>query len=452
MLLGLVLGGCDEEPDKPTPEPRPLVGDLLCLSMHIPLGDSAGELVERTRRLDHAEALGIRIVRRDISWSHIQPTADEWVWEGVDPGVQDVLDRGFELMALLVYGNPWASSATDDDKLYPPDDPADYARFAGAVAERYGDRVSLFEVWNEPNNGWRFWKPTVGGDPVAYGELLRAAAVSIRQQRPDAVVITGGTVFHTNVVLPSAMEFLEDHFAALPDAAADFDGLGWHPYPWYPPVVPPEEDGDPEMSFTHMAEELRAVLTAHEAADKPLYATEFGWPSYGEVTQLHQAAYLVRGTLWLAAVDARAACWYTLGDGRNTGQAPPESDFGLISWDVAADAPGDPKPSYYALQTLSSTLGDTAFTQDVTDSLELDLGAHALRFASPDGLRTVTVLWTVDDSETRTVRVPVGEGGGQVSVIDILGEPVVTQPSGDGVELPVTYLPRYVVEVRESSR
>ena len=54
MVLGAVLGGCEREPREPTPEPRPLVGDLLCLSMHFPLGDSLDDQDERTRRLDHA--------------------------------------------------------------------------------------------------------------------------------------------------------------------------------------------------------------------------------------------------------------------------------------------------------------------------------------------------------------------------------------------------------------
>jgi hypothetical protein len=423
------------------------VGELLCLSMHFPLGGSPEDEAERTRRLDHVEELGVRLVRRDILWHHVQPTPDEWRWERVDPGVEDALDRGLEFIALLAYGNAWASSATEDDHHYPPDDPADFARFAGAVAERYGDRIGLFEVWNEPNNGWRFWKPTVGGDPAGYGALLRAAAASIRAARPDALVLYGGTVFHPVIVVPSAMEFLEEHFAALPGAAADFDGLGWHPYPWYPPTVPPEEDGAPEMSFVHMSAELRTVIAAHEAADKPLYATEFGWPSYGDVSQMHQAAYLVRGTLWLAATDARAACWYTLGDGRNTGQPPPEDDFGLVSWDLAADAPGPPKPSYYALQTLAATLGQTAYVADVTEQVGLDLGAHAMRFASRDAQMVVTVLWTADDTETRTARVPVQ--GDPVRVIDLLGDPVEPVDYEGGVEVPVTFLPRYVLDIRQ---
>jgi hypothetical protein len=449
LAMWAIVGmGCASPPstlaDAGLPAPdAPLVGDILCLSMHLPLGDSDEDRIERARQLDHVEALGVRMVRRDVHWHKVEPAPGELHWDQVEAGITEIHTRGLELLALLAYGVPWATTATDDDTAYPPDDPADFARFAAAVAQRYADRVHLFEIWNEPNNGWRFWKPTVGGDPAAYGALLRASHAAIHQVHDAATVIYAGTVFHENVVLPSATQFLADHFAAWPDAAQDFDALGFHPYPWYPPVVPPEEQGAPEMPFTRMAEELRAVLADHGAADKPLYATEFGWPSFGDVTQQQQAAWLVRGTLWLAAVGARAACWYTLGDGASTGTAPPEGDFGLLSWDLAAGAPGPPKPAYHALQTLSSTLGDTGFVRDDSNALGLAPGGHALVFAARDGHTRVYVLWTVYDEVTLTALVPTA--GDAVTTFDALG---VTQPhtrEAGAVAVEVRSLPLYVV-------
>jgi len=448
-LLLVLTGACTAPPRALGGRPRPalgapLVGDLLCLSMHFPLGDSAADLAERTRRLDHAEALGVRKVRRDIHWHKLEPVPNELHWERFDPGVQDVQARGLELIALLVYGVPWATTATENDNNYPPDDPADFARYAGRVAERYGDEVRLFEVWNEPNNGWRFWKPTVGGDPIAYGALLQAAHAAIKEVRPDAVVLYGGTVFHEQIIIPGAVQFLEEHFAAWPDAAQDFDALAFHPYPWYPPIVPPEEDGEPEMSFLRMADTLRTFLTDHDAGEKPLYATEFGWPSFGAVTRELQAAYLVRGTLWLAAAGARAACWYTLGDGSGTGTAPPEDDFGLIDWDVAAGAPGSPKPAYYAMQTLSATLGETAFVRDLTAEVGLEPGAHALLFATRDGATQIRVVWTVAEGDDRSVSLETL--GGELAVLDAFGQAHPFELEDDTVTVTAKVLPIYVVD------
>jgi hypothetical protein len=376
----------------------------------------------------------------------VEPNPDELRWEGVDPGVNEILDRGLTFIPILAYGVPWASSQTDDDPYYPPDDPEDFARFARRVAERY-DRIMLFEIWNEQNAGFRFWKPTVGGDPAAYGALLRAAAREIRAVRPDAAVLYGGTFFHAQIVNPSTMEFLTAHFEALPDAADDFDALAFHPYPWYPPAAPPEEEAEPEMPYWQMVEAIRAVLDDHGQARMDLYATEYGWPIYADVTADIQAAYLVRGALWLAAAGVRSACWYTLNDGRNTGGYPPESDFGLIYYDVDAGAPGSPKPAYHAMQTLSTTLSTTGFVRDAGRALNMDpsADAFALLFASRDGGVNVYVLWTRNEGQTATARIPSTEG--QMSAHDAFGDPVTLQQQGDVWVVQFGHLPVYVVDV-----
>lgn len=423
----------------------PLLGDVLCLALHVPLGDSDDARAERAVQLDHVDALGVRMVRRDVRWDAVEPQPGELHWEQVDPGLNEILDRGVEVVALLSYGVPWASSRTDDDPFYPPDDPEDFARFAGRVAERYAGRIRLYEIWNEPNAGFRFWKPTVGGDPAAYGALLRAAAREIRSADPGALVVYGGTFFHAQIVNPSTMEFLEAHFEALPYAADDFDAVAFHPYPWYPPSVPPEEDAEPEMEFWRMAEEIRAVLADHGAGGRPLYATEYGWPVYDNVTGQVQAAWLVRGALWLSAVGVRSACWYTLNDGRNTGGYPPESDFGLISYDVNAQGPGPPKPAYYAMQTLSATLGETGFVRDAGGEPVLEGDGYALLFASRDGRVNVHVLWTRSEGQTAVARIP--KTGGQVAAHDAFGEPVSLEESAEAYTVSFGFLPLYVVDV-----
>ena len=49
------------------------------------------------------------------------------------------LEAGLEVIALLDYGNPWASSLTEDDPTYPPDDPEDFE----ASLEGDGEYVEL---------------------------------------------------------------------------------------------------------------------------------------------------------------------------------------------------------------------------------------------------------------------------------------------------------------------
>ena len=116
LTAAAVLGAAAcSEPEGPRGRPRPapdmpLVGDILCLSVHVPLGDSADDVAERTRQLDHVEALGVRMIRRDFLWHRLEPNPDELHWEGVDPGGNEILDRGLTIIPILAYGVPWASS------------------------------------------------------------------------------------------------------------------------------------------------------------------------------------------------------------------------------------------------------------------------------------------------------------------------------------------------------
>ncbi len=61
------------------------------------------------------------------------------------------------------------------------------ARFARAVAERYGDTFTYYQVWDEPNIA-PHWGAK-GADPVDYLGLLREAAVNIRAADPGAQIV-----------------------------------------------------------------------------------------------------------------------------------------------------------------------------------------------------------------------------------------------------------------------
>ena len=101
-------------------------------------------------------ALGVQQVRIYALWSRIAgPSrgADK-DWAQLDHAVNRVVDAGMEpLLTITGPGPLWTSRRSErGDPRYDPD-PEAYAEFAGAVAERYGDRVDRYVVWNEPNLG-----------------------------------------------------------------------------------------------------------------------------------------------------------------------------------------------------------------------------------------------------------------------------------------------------------
>lgn len=283
--------------------------------------------------LEVVQEIGVTTLRTDVRWDQVEPQQGVLDWSTYDPVVDELLAMGVEPLALLAYGNPWASSDPEADAFYPPDDPADFAAYAAGSAEHFAGRISRYEIWNEQNAGYRFWKPGLDGDPIAYGELFAAAADAVHAADPQATVLIGGTFFHAQIIT-GAEEFL----AAMPQAAWDAaDGIAFHPYTFYPPSVPPEYAGESDVSLgndeiplTSMIDRLRPVAADAGRPDLPLVVTEFGWPSWGDVDLEEQADWAERSVLQGLASGVGTWCGYTIFN-REPGGA--EDRFGMAEAD-----------------------------------------------------------------------------------------------------------------------
>ena len=327
VVFLLALTGCvtASTPDLEAPQlPWVEVTPDLCVARG--LSTSSSNLQES---FDVLGQLGVTSLRGGLHWHRIEPVPGEFDFSAYEPVVDDLLAMGVEPLALLAYGNPWASDYPDADHFYPPEDPADFAAYAGATAEHFAGRIRRYEIWNEQNAGYRFWKPELSGDPVAYGRLFAQAAEAIHVADPTAQVSIGGTFFHDQFIMGS-LEFLA---SMEPEAWASADALAFHPYTFYPPSVPPEYAGSSDVSLgtgeiplIEMIAKLRAVAADAGRTDIPLLVTEFGWPSWGEVDMLEQADWAERSVLLGLSQGVSTWCGYTIFN-REPGGA--EDRFGM---------------------------------------------------------------------------------------------------------------------------
>jgi hypothetical protein len=383
------------------------LGETFCLSVNVP---GAGPY--RDVFFARLAEIGVHTVRHEVRWRHVEPARGAFEFGATDEALGAAEGAGVELLAMLAYGNPWASvaGAAANDDMYPPDDPADFGRFAAAVAARYAGRIARFEIWNEQNAGYRFWKRpgTVSGDPAAYAALLRAAHQGIRGASPAAQVAFGG-LFYVPQVIIGAEDFVAQSYAAAPGLAGDFEAMAFHPYAPYPPRVPPEWRGPDERpayyAVDEAADRLRAVMSAAgDAPDKPMWVTEYGWPTLS-LTEEKQAEWLVRAQLMLWARHVSLACIYTLTDADPAGDhlAPWEATFGLYTWDptpwdVADGTAGRPKAAVAALQALRARLGDARMRVDLSAHHGLPASQRVLG-VEHTGERAL-VAWAADGPET----------------------------------------------------
>jgi hypothetical protein len=405
---------------------RPLA-DRLCVAQGLASGEGAAADALRVRQLELLAAAGVRRTRVDFTWSKIESAPGAFDFSAYDPLVDAAAAAGVEVLAMLAYGVPWASSQTTDDDKFPPDDPADFGAFARAVAAHYAGRITSYELYNEPNAGYRFFKPDLHGDASHLADRLQAAAPAIREVCPECTLISGGLFFHPQLI-NGALEFSHDMLTARPGALDGIDALGIHPYPLYPPSVAPEHDEEGQRALGGMLDDLQRVLALHDV-ELPLAATEFGWPSYRPISESDQAAFLVRALVLGTALGLDPLCWYNLVDGANHGQFPPEHDFGLYRYGSADPTrPIDPKPAGNAMAFLASVASDATPIGPHESLHAPDDGRFAIDFETPAG--ALTVLWrNGEQTEHLTI-----DTQGRVAH-DMLGSPLAVAAGGFAFEL-----------------
>lgn len=383
---------------------EPAFRSTLCMATHIPLGDGAAATSEREFALSRLEELGVSWIRQDFYWDSIESTPTVFDFSDYDRLVGDAAAHGIGVVALLVYGNPWATVLTEDDIYYPPDDPADFAAFAGQTAEHFRGSVSRFEIWNEANAGFRFYKPNDGGDPAGYAALVAAAAAAVKMANPSAKVALGGLVYHAYSIVgtESALDFLAAMFGAVPDFGADLDAVGVHPYMLYPPTQGPESAENGQIPMTEM---LRSsvMLAAQHGLDLALWSTEFGWPDWG-ITVEQQRDFLARSMLLAYATGSDLNCWYTLFD--EAQGIPTERQFGLMGvYDPAS--PARPKPAFDTFRRLSEALGEAHLGRDLSGAAPTDAGTHIITFLDDDSRETRVAVWA--EHEAHRFGIPVAD-------------------------------------------
>ncbi len=276
---------------------------------------------ELVTQLTQIRSLGVTDLRIVVPWVYIQPTsAAAYDWSKMDNVINTANSMGFSLTASIT-GNPtW-----DGTPLVGAPNPNAYATFAAAVAQRYNNQISAYEIWNEPN-AVTFFAPS---DPTAYTAVLKAAYTAIKAVAPNSAVIAGvlGAVTTVPGMSLAPQQFLAGMYAA--GAQGFFDALSFHPYNY---TLPFSAGAGVANSPLEQVKALYALMTANGDAAKQIWATEFGNPTMpGGISQAQQAQMLRDFvTAWSKLSFAGPAYVYTARD-LNTGFLLDENNMGLFT-------------------------------------------------------------------------------------------------------------------------
>ncbi|HZQ10043.1 MAG TPA: beta-galactosidase [Anaerolineae bacterium] len=224
--------------------------------------------------LRQVHELGAQYLVQVFAWDTIEPSPGRWDWEYMDWLVRAADYYGLQVIARLDKSPAWAV----EDKTAvssPPHKVSDYTEFVRRVVERYRGKIPAYIVWNEPNLALEWGNQTPNA--AEYVNLLQHAAAQIRSTDPTARVIAAGLA-PTNENSARARDdrvFLREMYAA--GAKDSFDILAAHPYAFAQSPDAPHGASD-GLNFARI-NDLRNVMVQNGDQEKPIWITEFGYPT-----------------------------------------------------------------------------------------------------------------------------------------------------------------------------
>jgi len=368
--------------------------------------------------VDALKQSGAGYVRVYVDWNVIQPTeGGAYSWSWYDTRLSQLNAAGLGLIATVTNAPTWAIDTTLDPCAYIITEVDAYYQFLEALVDHF-PYIKIWEILNEPDAipGYRCGSGVMnyGFAGAQYANLLQGAYTRIKALDPSATVIMGGMAYdHFVDEDPVNNKFNRYFLDAVMEAggAPYMDGVNFHYFhdfagswegwtagngdPTCEEAINLNEGGDDTFYYpygfditakaSHVAERLRVC---HNVI-KPQWLTEIGDhgihpdnidaldPLRVDDTLENQARYVFTVHARGFASGAENITWYalkivpTLTDYDHQGLLYDERD-GLLE--------NEPKPAYYAYQTMTRELGDYRFDQWVSFDPRTRPAAEAYQF------------------------------------------------------------------------
>jgi hypothetical protein len=271
---------------------------------------------KRERQVQLIAEAGFKWVRQEFPWADIEISAkgnfDDCrnngqcisAWKKYDHIVGLAEKYGLNIVVRLSSPPDWSRADGQARGAFaPPDNVADFADYAEAVARRYSAQLRYFQVWNEPNI-YPEWGDQPA-NPEQYTDLLCQTYRRLKQVNPDIVVLSGvlaptNQLGDINPVTTQAAEindfiYLQRMYAA--GAKGCFDVLTVQGYGLF--SGPTDGRNRPLVVNYGRNQFIRDLMVKNGDAHKAIWIAEMNWnvapenipPDFGRVTEAQQARY-----------------------------------------------------------------------------------------------------------------------------------------------------------------
>lgn len=309
------------------------------------------------------DELGVKWARVQTGWARTEKQPGVYDFKWLDQIVDKLLVRGVNPWLSISYGNPLytgsintSPAGTEPEYVqcdtfgvgFPPlntaKERAAWQAYVRALVRHFRDRVTHYEVWNEPDL-LSFWK----SQPRAaeYVDLVRLTEKPLRDEQPEAKLICGAIAWGMTVW---SLKFLEDCLKAGMHEYADI--ISYHGYK----SIPERHSTQEIAAFKHLLQKYKPELSywqgeAGMQSYVPDAARGKNALSTMTCTEAIQARMLLRRTLLELQNGCAMTSYFNMADFAHYVNCKNTYHYGLVRL-----KDGSCKPSYYALQSLCTLL------------------------------------------------------------------------------------------------
>lgn len=165
---------------------------------------------------------GAKWARIQSGWQRTETEKGVYHFEWIEKIIDNFVKRGVQPWVCLCYGNEVYNEMAKDvfgATGIPPtssdEEKQAWINYVKAFVRKFGDRVTYYEIWNEPDWCWK-----TGVNAKEFGEFSKNTAIAIKEVKPDAKVI-GGVICHREICFINT---------ALREMAPYIDFISFHEY------------------------------------------------------------------------------------------------------------------------------------------------------------------------------------------------------------------------------